>query len=432
MTDADSPVRRLTLAVSAIPDALRRRVGFLDELLQHGGTMTVATVAAGGLNYVFQVFVGRALGPRAFGVFGALTAMFYLVNVFGRGVRFASARFTAELVDDPGGLAAFHRGLLVRTTVFAVGVFALLGATSGVVAGFVDLDSSTAVLLMMASVPFSLALPANLGLFQGTQSFVAFGSYKVVQAGVKLLAGVAFLALGYGVYGALGAIFVASVLVFVATTVHAELDLRGGRTGDAFDYTRTYRYALPAVLAGFCLSVPASVDVVLAKHFFSDQAAGLYTAVSVLGKVLIFLPLGISMALFPKVTEGDGHDDSARADALFDRAMMYTAVVAGAGALAYWTFPGPILGIVYTSAYAGAEALLSWYGLALFAFALAVVVLNYQLARDRMGYVYLFAGASVVEVGLMWVFHGSMVTYAQILLGVNAFLTVVGVWEVKR
>lgn len=402
-----------------------------DDLLQHGSVMAAATIASGGLNYAFQVFMGRALQPEQYGVFGALFALFYLVNILGRGIRFSSARFTAELTHEHGAVTRFHRGLLVRAALFSCGTFLVLAALSPVIAEFLGLASVWLVIVVAATVPFGLTLTGNLGALQGSQRFLALGTSKILIATIKLLLGVGLVLLGVGVYGAFGGIIASSFVVLVVTTVYLRRRLPPETEGFNFEYQRTYRFIVPAVLAGFCLNVPANVDVILVKALFTSKEAGLYTSASVLGKVLIFLPMGISTALFPKISKDKAAESASRMDALFNRALAYTALIAGSGALLYWFFPGFVIGLFYGSAYTAAAPLLQWYGVAILAFALAVVVLNFQLARDRMRYIYLFAGLSAAEIVLLWVFSASMIQFIQVILVVNATLLVIGIVEVK-
>lgn len=418
--------------------ALNDPVGFVrrflaaDGLLQHGGIMAFATIASGGLNYAYQVYMGRALGPEQYGVFGALFALFYLVRVLGRGIMLCATRFVAELDGDAPAVAAFQRGLLVRSLLFSAGLFVLLAAASPLIGSFLDLESPWLVVAVAATVPFGLALTANQGTLQGLQWFGMLGSYRVAEAGLKLALGIAFVTLGYGVYGAFGGVLVAGLVVLVATTVHLGRRLTvpaGARR--RFDHERTYRFALPAVLAGFCITVPTTVDVIFVKHFFASEQAGLYTAVSVLGKILLFMAMAISAALFPKVSNSHAAERPERLNALFDRAVLYTALVAGAGTFVYWAAPQFVLGRLFGPAYVDAVPLLRWYGLAIFAFVLAVIVLNFQLARDRTWFVYGFTALSFVEIGLMWAAHASMTRIIQVMLGVNAFLFVCGAIAVK-
>jgi O-antigen/teichoic acid export membrane protein len=432
--------------LAADPVAVVRRHVVGDDLLHHGSVMAVATAASGALNYAYQVFMGRALGPEQYGVFGALFALFYLVNVLGRGIRFSATRFTAELADDGPALSAFTRGFLRQSTLFSCGVFVALVALTPLLSDFLDVSGPLFVVAIAGAAPFGLALTANFGTFQGLQWFTPLGSYKVLLAAVKLALGVGLVVLGYGVYGAFGALVLSSVVVFGATTLHLRRRLEGAEspTVEAFDYERAYRYTVPAVLTGFCLTVPTTVDVILAKHFFPARVAGLYVAASVLGKILVFLPMGISTALFPKVStgetdeidetderiDGDVPTPESAATGLLTRALVYTAGIAGVGAAVYWLAPTFVLTTFYGAAYADAAPLLRWYGAAILAFALASVVLNFELARDRNRFVYGFTALSLVEIALMWVLHGSPLQFVQVLLLGNTVLFVLGLFEV--
>lgn len=429
--------------VGILPDtapltALRSRIGQHlpgDDLLRHGSILAVATVVSGGLNYVFQVFMGRALGPEQYGVFGALFALFYLVSVLGRGLRFSASRFATELDEQGRDVAAFYRGLLTRSLVFGLVIFAALAIASPAISDFLDLASPWPVIIVAATVPPGLAVRANRGIYQGLQWFGHLGGYNVFLAVAKLIAGVALVVVGYGVYGALAALVIGTAIAFVIMTVHLRKRLGAPSVSllnPQFEYRRIYRFVPPAVLAGFCLTVPMNVDVIVVKHFFASDQAGLYTSASVLGKVLFFLPMGISSALFPKVTYDNTKTDSGRMEGLFDRAMLYSFGVAGIGAAVYWFVPEAILGLLFGTAYTAAAPVLQWYGLAVLFFVSAMVILNFELARDRMRFVYLFAGMTVLEIGLMWVFHGSMIQIVQIILLVNAALLVVGIVEVKQ
>ncbi|WP_158058213.1 lipopolysaccharide biosynthesis protein [Halorussus halophilus] len=423
--------------VTALRGALRA-----DDLLRHGGLMSAATVLIGGLNYLYQVFVGRALGPEQYGVFGAAFALLYLVNVLGTGVRFSSSRFVAELDGERGALGtngsvgAFVTGLQLRATAFGAVVFGGLALASGPVASFVGLGDPTLVVLVALNGFGVLVLRANLGALQGLQRFGALAGYRLSLAVLKLAAAVALVAAGYAAAGALGAVVLAVLALLVVTTAWIHAQFEGGLRavpdrlrGHDFDYRRAYRYAPAATLAGFCLTVPATADVIVVKHFFTDHQAGLYTAASVLGKVLVFLPTGITSALFPKVSH-DRADDQ-RLHGLLDRALAYSAAVAGAGALAYWVAPRFLLALVFGPAYVEAAPLLRWYGLAIVAAVLAIVVLNFQLARDRNRFVYVFTAASCVEILLLWRFHASMIQVVQVMVVTNALLFAYGYVAVK-
>lgn len=407
------------------------RTASADDLVHHGGVMAAATVLAGAFNYGYQVFVGRYLGAEAYGAFGALFALFYLLHVVGRGVRFSASRFAAEL-DGPHERAAFYRGFLARSVVLGVGGTAALVAASPAIASFLGLDSSAPVTVVAAAIGIELVLTANQGTLQGLQRFGALGAFKIAQAAVKLALGVGLVLAGLRLYGAFAAVALGSGVVLVVSTAYLLGELgEASAARTSFSYRRAYRYVIPAAVAGFCLTVPANADVVVVKHFFPAVAAGHYAAASVLGKVLLFLPMGISTALFPKVTADHTAARSERLQALFDRALGYAALVAAAGAVGFWLVAEQLLLLAYGPEYVAAAPLVRWYGLAVSAVVLAVVVLNFELARDRTGYVYLFAVGSVLELALIWAFHASLIQVAQIVLLSNVALFLAGLAAVK-
>ncbi|PSQ06743.1 hypothetical protein BRC97_05550 [Halobacteriales archaeon QS_6_71_20] len=261
-TDTLSDGRLLTRIARRV-----RNVG-ADELVRHGGLMAAATVVAGGFNYAYQVAVGRVLGAEAYGVFGALFALFFLLQIVGRGVRFSASRFAAEL-DGADERAAFYRGFLLRSAALGVVGFGVLVAASPVIADFLGLDSAAPVTVVAAAIGVELVLTGNQGTLQGLQRFAALGGFKTIQAGVKFALGVSLVLAGLGLYGAFAGVVLGSAVVLAASTGYLLWRLgRPAAETPAFDYRRAYRYVLPAAVAGFCLTVPANADVVLVKHFF--------------------------------------------------------------------------------------------------------------------------------------------------------------------
>jgi len=174
------------------------------------------------------------------------------------------------------------------------------------------------------------------------------------------------------------------------------------------------------MVAMFCFAVPANVDVIIAKHFFAAHTAGLYTAASVLGKIILFIPGAIIIAMFPKVSKmyAEKRDTSH----LLNISLLYTGLVSGVMAVGYWFFPALVVRIPYGSAYVEVAPVVQLYGVAMFFFSLTIVFMRYSLAIHDIRYVYLFAFFTLLEIGLLTVFHASMMEMVWILLVVNVAL----------
>jgi O-antigen/teichoic acid export membrane protein len=78
--------------------------------------------------------------------------------------------------------------------------------------------------------------------------------------------------------------------------------------------------------------------------------------------------------------------------------------------------------IVFGAEYIGAAPLIRLYGIAMFFFCLTVVLMYYNLAVHSLKYVYIFVFFTFLLIGLLSVFHSSMIEMITILLVTNVAL----------
>lgn len=402
--------------------ALREKVTNVlsDGLFQDSSILVVATLVGGALNYAYQIAMGRLLGPEQYGVFGSLFALSYVLLIVSAGIGYVTTKYVSTL--EGGRLAGFMRGIAVRVGVLTVVLFLGLAAASPWLASFLKIGDPFLVVVLGFAILLGPLNAVTRGSLRGLQEFVLMGGTGVGTALLKLLSGVALVVAGYGVYGAIGAIAVAQVVMFAAVLFylrHWYLD-----EPEFDDFGPVYRYAVPSVLMAFCFNVPTNVDVMLVKHAFTSSQAGFYTSVSVFGKVLVFLPMGISNALFPKVSEGQSNGD--RTMHLLGRALLYAGVVVAGAVVVLSVAPSFFVGLLFGAAYLPAAGLLPWYAAAIGVFSVCVVLLNYSLASDDLRFVKAFTVLTIAEIALVYMFSTSMLQVVQVLLAVNVVGAVLG------
>ena len=394
-------------------------VGREGDLAKYGSIMLIATLIAGVCNYVYQIYMGVALGPEDYGVFGALFAIFYIISILGGTIQTSMTRFVSKLKaeDDYGNIGFLLSGMTKRMAILGVLAFFIFVLASQHIAEFLKIETKP-VIIVGATLLFSLLLPVGRGALQGLQRFVLLGMNGVLNASLKLLFGIILVSVGFGVSGALGAVVIATVFALVAALVPVRSLFK--QKSSEFDFFGLYKYTFPAMVAMFCFTVPANFDVIIVKHFFAAHDAGLYTATSVLGKILIFLPMAISMVMFPKVSEM--HTQNKGTFGLLNRCLIYTGMLSGVAAIGCFSFPSSVARIVFGSEYIGAAPLIRLYGVAMFFFSLTVVVMFYNLAVHSLGYVYIFAFFTFLLIGLLSLFHSSLMEMITILVVIEVML----------
>lgn len=384
-----------------------------DGLFRDSSVLILATVLSGGLNYGYQIAMGRLLGPKQFGLFGSLFGLTYLLGILSAGVAYVTTRYVSRLDADQKG--EFLGGFAVRVGILVVGLFVVISLLAPTVASFLDISDHTLIILVAASSFFGVVLSINSGAFRGLQEFVAMGSLNIVMAGLKLGLGVLLVLLGYGVYGALGALVGASAIALIGSTVYLREYYSHGTQFGGFD--GVYRYAVPSILVAFCFNVPTNADVVLVKTFLTSAETGYYTAVATFGKVLVFLPGGITGALFPKVSESASGGDETKH--LLRRALLFTGAVIGVGVALLITFPEFFISLMFGESYRSAADFLSLYVIAIGLFSLNLVFLNYAHARDDRAYVWVLTAITTGELLAMIFFSGTIQSVIWILILAN-------------
>src|SRR6266542_4154696 len=151
----------------------------------------------------------------------------------------------------------------------------------------------------------ALALIAAVqGMLQGRERFALLAVVLVAAAAGKLAAGVALVALGTGVDGAIAAVAVGSLAAVLLALVWVRPGGRSGRT--ARDWARLLPRGLGREVAAATggilgLFVLANVDVLLARHHLGAAASGLYAAGAVVAKIAYWAPQFVVLIVFPRM-----------------------------------------------------------------------------------------------------------------------------------
>lgn len=403
---------------------------YKDELARSSIIMLAASTFAGFLSYLYQIYMGRALGPEEYSVFGALFAIFYMIGIIAQTLSTSATNFVSKFTGEGKQIGFFLSGSLKHMALLGLIVSILFIASSSGLVSLLKLTDLNSVLALTPILLLTWVSPINSGVLRGVKRFKALGLINVSSAFFKLIFGVLLVALGFGVAGALTGVtigmFIALVISFILLKPYF---MPNNIQEQDFRFTSFYSYSLPVMLAMLCFSVPANLDVVLAKYFFSAQDAGLYTSASVLGKIIFFFPAGIYAVMFPLIVEKNARGENTTNTLI--KSLIYTALLSGSVAVGYLLFP-QIAVSVFGTGYDGALPLVAPYGFAMFFFSLTSILMYYHLALKNLGYVALFAGFTVLEIITLALFHSSTLVMVEVFLAANfllLFMSILYTWR---
>jgi O-antigen/teichoic acid export membrane protein len=397
-------VNNLSWSLVLDPPALVKRLQ-QDPVIRNGLIYLTGSVVVGLFGYVFHFETGRLLGPAGYAVVASAVAALYLLTLPVVGLQLVSARFTSIAVARNQGSTILP--MLLRITgyslVAGVPILALLVIFSNQVAQFLNLTDNRVVYALALAGLATLVVTINRGAIQGLRRFVALSVNMLIDLAGRLVLAGAFILLGFGALGAVAAIACGPALAYGQSFLLLRRTTTGSAVVDKVEGLAGY--TLLATLASVGTNYLFSADTLLAKHFLSAEAAGIYAASAVLARVVYFLGLAISGVMFPEVATLH-----ARNEAHFHVVDLSLLVVGGMGlamVAIYFLFPNLVL-LPYGSSFAPARTYLGVFAVALTMLALGNLLINYFLSIARKSFLVPLLLGCILETVLIAFFHSSI------------------------
>lgn len=340
---------------------------------------------------VASVVFARLL-DNGYGAFAALISYLIILTVAGQAVQVATARegVLGRLGTGEELLATLERW--ART----LGAFTVVATIFSVLARQPIAD---AVGVPHQGWPAAAGIPAGClylglctlrGAMQGIGDYRAVGISLIGEQAMRLIAGAILAVAGLGIAGA----YLGSLISYIAMCGYCSLviyrqlggpdyprwRLRNAATG-LFGFGRHVWSAAIPIAALAVIQLLQNLDLITAKHQFSDHVASSYAVAAVAGKVLIWVAMGASFYLVPETSRLRSEGRDTRPVLL--KSIGIVAVCAAPCMLIYAFGAHPLLAAVFGSNKAIASNSLLPLGAAFTVLAATYLAVQYMLALKR-------------------------------------------------
>ena len=361
--------------------------------------LAAATMAANLVAVAFTVVFTRLLGTSGYGSLAALLNLSVILFVPGSALQVAAAREgTLGRLGARGELSATLRRW-TRRLLTALAVVAVASALAREpLAAVLGVDQEWAAGAGPGPAGRGVVGERQRGGRQAARADPAGGLSIVLEALGRLAAALALVGLGAGVTGA----YLGTLASFVVTAIVLGALLRrrlGPPTTGAHRLRALARDAAVPIAGLTLVAALQNVDVILARHTLSDDAAGVYAAATVAAKALVWIAVGIGMWLLPEAVRrlAAGRDPRP----VLGRAFGLIAVVAAPALVAYAVVPRLVLGTAFGSEYESGESILLVLGVAYALLALTYLAVQFLLGMDRRAPLWGLAAAALAEPAIL-------------------------------
>lgn len=380
--------------------------------------MVGGNLAANGVNYLYHILMGRTLGPVNYGVLASIFSILYLISVIPTSASIAIVKFISSAKSsEEVSLIYFSVRKITQKLSWILALSFL--AVSPLISKFLNINSFWDVSLVAPVIFLSLMTVVNQATAQGLLHFFGNAGPNIVSAVVKLGLGLPLVLLGWSVFGAMVGVVTGGLLAFFYSIYFLKKYITSYKDGK-YNLVKMGKYSLPVVIQAFAFTSLFSTDVILVKHFLSPLDAGLYGALSTLGKIIFFATSPIAATMFPIVSGRKSRGES------FTKVLFVsfglTFLISILIVAFYLIFPNIAIGVLYGASYLVATKWLPWMGFFILFYSLSYFLVNYLLSIGDTKSVAFAIAAAILQVPAIWIFHVNILQVIQICLGLSVVL----------
>lgn len=406
-----------------------------DGLLRHSLIVMVFIHLGSVMNLVFHMVMGRVLSKEEYGILASMLGVVLIVATPMMALQSTLAHFSARFVqeDRKGSVRCLIGYWYKRLVPISLLVLVVAYAFRSYFQMYFQLPTTGPILATGSVVALVLLMPVIPGIFQGLQRFFWMCVSVNTWGGVRLILGT-ILVFTVGRYATCGlaaqAVGVAcSFAIGVAGLLYV---LRDEPAGDR-EISGIGQYFVKAFITLASFGFLMNADVVMVKHYFAPERAGLFARSATIARTVIFLCQPIAMALFPKVVSKGEAEAGHRMTLL--RAVGIAAALIGAAVLVCLALPQLPMRVIFGEAQSTAEQLflVRIVTLSMSPLAMTLLLVNFQVAQHRFALLGPLMLCAIGYAAGVAIWHESLMQVVTILASVSlasAVLLVVGLpWK---
>ena len=383
--------------------------------------------------YLFHLILLRLLAPAVYGEFLSYLSLIYLLGIPMGTIGTVVTKFVSDYKGkgDIEYINQFFYYLLKFLSPIVLILGSLLILFSGPLA-ILFKAHSTAFIVLGISVFISLfqtVITSYITAFQKFifQTIVGFGGVIAT-----ILLSVLFIKLGMGATGAvLGQILasiITSIILFISIRKSVIPKINKGKS-IKFNLSGFTGYSFIFALGTASL---VSTDILMVRAFFDSHTSGLYSALSMLGRMILFGLTPLTALVLPIAAHR--HSQKTSTQSIFLKLGSVILIFGILGAGIFSLFPNQIISLLSGSAYLEATNLLSFFAFSMAFFAYSQFIIAYLMATGRPKANIFLLIATIIQPILFYLFKNSFsdTVHANFVLHLVLFLTLLAYIYIQR
>lgn len=378
------------------------------------------------INYLFQIFMGRMLDVASFGIINTVSSFYAIISIPSAIILMFVSKYVSEYKSLNIPTNELIKKTFILVLLFTV-IFCILGMLiSGFIASYLKIDNILLINIIILAAGFGYIVYLLTGNLQGEKRFIAFGLIGLILPLTKLFGSIIFILIGLKLNGVILSFLIGNILAIIFSFFIIKIDFKITINKISFKYkSNVFKFVWAAILINIGTNILTNIDIIMVKQYFSNEVTGLYSAASILGKIIIFVASTIIFVLFPYAAELK--KDFERRKEIIIKSLIYGLGLSIICVLGLNILSKYIVSILFGSKYLDSIEYIFPISIWAVIFCFIVILSNYLLAIDKGKLIsYSMVLGSIIIYLLIIKFHIYVFDIIKILTIVSAAILVIG------
>lgn len=396
------------------------------ELVTGSIYIFIGSAIANVFNLFFSLFMGRNLTVEGFGILASTVSLMSLIaipagSIIPTIVNFAGSHFAKE---DYGSVKALFLKIIKPLLIISIFVLFCFVVFAGYIGDFFKIEDRSIIVIVGIAVVLGYIGVVIIAFLQAKLAFKFLSFSHIISTLSKFVIGVGLVFLGFGVKGAIWAVFISGSISSIIGFIYLKsVFISRINKASKLSFKSILSYGVPSSLATLGMMSLISTDILLVKHFFDPLQAGIYAGLSLVGKVIFFLTAPIGNVMFPLIVKK--HAKSESYNNIFKMAIAMVLIPSVFISTFYFLYPElSISFIIKNVAYKSASGLLGLFGIFITTYSLTTLFVYYFLSIKKTNVYIPVLIAALSQLLLIILYHDSLLIIVIISLSVALILLV--------
>lgn len=369
------------------------------------------------INYLFHFSMARLLSPGNYAIIASMSSLIYIYTAPVEAIQGILSNYSTQFSSELGKIKNLWKKSTKKGLMYSISIFILLFPFCFFLSNYLNipfwalvLTNFTFVLIVLVSI--------NRGILQGKKRFYGLGISLITESLIKLVFACALVLIGFSYFGALTGILIGLLLGFIFSFYFLKDILiskeEESKTPNIKEYSFSFTGAMIVVVLMY------SLDILLAKRFFSPEIAGKFAVLSMLGKMIFFGTIPISKAMFPICSER--YYKKQKTKTVFIKSFLGIATLGILASTCFLIIPSLIIKILFGNQYLDVADSLFYVGMAYSFLALSNNVLFYGLSINKFKKPYYLSIFLIMQMVLLYLFNSTIMQFSLALMSSNAIM----------